>query len=113
MSISQRMRTRDRIKVFFAAPFAAMIGMIIGVVGYALTGYGDMPAGYDGWIFRVVFGVFAVGVVLGFAVRARGVTSPAIAATELSVMKTCPQCAEKVQGAAQICRFCSHVFYTP
>jgi hypothetical protein len=110
MSIFQRMRTRDRIKVFFSAPIAAMIGAIIALIGYSFAGYGDIPAGYDGWVLTVIFGVFGVGVILGIVVRVKGVTSPAIAATELSVMKACPRCAEKVRRPAQVCRFCGHVF---
>jgi hypothetical protein len=113
MSIFQRMRTRDRIKVFFSAPIAAMIGAIIATVGYSFAGYGDVPAGYERWFFDVIFGVFGVGVILGIVVRSKGVSSPAIESTELSMMKTCPRCAEKVQGAAQVCRFCGHVFDAP
>jgi len=113
MSVFQRMRTRDRIKMFFCAPISAMIGAIIALVGYSFTGYGDVPARYDGWVFRVVFGVFGVGVILGIVARVKGFNSPAIAATELSVMKSCPRCAETVQGAAQVCRFCQHSFAAP
>ena len=110
MAVFQKMRTRDRIKIIFAAPFAGMMGALIAAVGYSFAGYGDIPPGYGEWLFPVIFGVFGVGVILGIIVRAKGVTSPAIVATEMSAMKVCPRCSEKVQGAARVCRFCGHAF---
>lgn len=110
LAIFQRMRTRDFIKLLFAFPFVAMTGAIIAVVGYIYAGYGDIPAGYENWLLRGLFGVFCVGLVLGGVLRAKGLTSPAIEATASVVMKACPRCAEKVQGAAKVCRFCGHEF---
>jgi hypothetical protein len=82
VSIFMRMRTRDWIMVFLAAPIMALIGAIIGFVGYASLGYGDIP---DGWVSRIVFGVFGFGVIAGIVARAKGVTSPAIEATKYYV----------------------------
>jgi hypothetical protein len=109
----QPMRTSERIWWFFSSPLSAMLGAITAYVGYSSAGYGDLPDGFDRWFFPVMFGTFGVGVILGIKMRASGVSSPAIAATEISVMKICPQCAEKVQGAALVCRFCRHAFDAP
>lgn len=45
-----------------------------------------------------------IPVVITDSLRARPASAPPTA------LKTCPQCAEQVQAAARICRYCRHEF---
>jgi hypothetical protein len=65
-----------------------------------------------GWTFIgwVVALVMASAAQTQYEWRAR--TPAPVAPTTASDMKTCPQCAERVQSGAKICRFCRYDFGT-
>ena len=110
--VFMKMRTRDKLKVFFAVPFAAGISLILAIVGFTMMGGFDIPPGSEKWVFWLVIAFFAAGLVLGLLVRLKGGNSPAVLATETALMRRCPECAEQIQAAARVCRFCGARFDT-
>jgi len=86
---------------------AAFIGILAGLT----TEFADL----------LIWGVVAVvlGIMARLSVRAPATDAvaadeaPAEQRAELTRMKVCPECAERVQPAAKVCRFCGFRFVDP
>lgn len=90
-----------------------VVGFVLMLVGGTMmgasTGGGDaaLPGFLAGSFMGCIGLVFALVCVLGYFLTSRMAREQAA-----SGMKTCPACAEQVQGAAQVCRFCGYSFAT-
>jgi hypothetical protein len=75
---------------------------------------GDRKGRGHAWVWGALIGWIGVIVVAlqsdqtGHEIAASPL--PRQAAPVLSALKTCPQCAEQVQMAARVCRYCRHAF---
>jgi hypothetical protein len=105
-SIFMAARVRDRVAAVFGAPVFGLAGMLALVAGARMLGFGDLPPGYDDYIMPGVGCLFGVGVVLGILTLMASVKGPATLDAALSVMKTCPMCAEQIQKDTIIYRYC-------
>lgn len=90
-----------------------VVGFVLMLVGGTMIGTsGGADAALPGFLAGGLMGciglVFALVCVLGYFLTSRMAREQAA-----SGMKTCPACAEQVQGAAQVCRFCGYSFVGP